>query len=301
MKLTNLQKFPEPFFRAIEANVYSKGDAHYSATGLIDSPRIVLLKERHGDEIVEDVADLFFAFFGTMAHKVLEEAGADNAFIEERLYWAFGTKEKRMISGATDFVTELVGGKLKITDHKTTSVWTAIYGDRKKDWEEQLNIYAYLYKAHGFDPGELEIFVMYRDWRNGEAKRAELKNEYYPPKAEMISIPLWHYGKQQEFIESKVAALVAAEPLPDAELPECTPEQTWEKPASYAVFKKDGKRAMSGGVKDSEEEAIQMMKEKAGAGGRVEKRPGERTRCEGGYCSVAFACNQFQDWMKWKA
>src|SRR3990167_4110460 len=146
MILTNSGGLPDAILRALANDSYSKGEADYSCSELIDAPRIVLLKQRHESEIQEDATDLLWRLLGKLGHKLLEEAGADNALMEERLFMPL---LGRVLSGASD-VAQWVYSNGKITDYKFTSVWTAIFGDRIQDWECQQNVYAELFEHHGF-------------------------------------------------------------------------------------------------------------------------------------------------------
>ena len=79
-------------------------------------------------------------------------------------------------------------------------------------------------------------------------------------------------------------------------LPECTPDQMWEKPTTYAVMKEGNKRATSVHATEEEaQEALKMVKGKAS----IVIRPGERTRCET-FCSVNRFCSQYQQYLKEK-
>jgi hypothetical protein len=77
----------------------------------------------------------------------------------------------------------------------------------------------------------------------------------------------------------------------DAELPECTPEQMWEKPTSYAIIKEGGVRAKS--VHPTLEEAQALLPPKGYA---IHERKGERTRCAK-YCQVSQFCTQYQQYL----
>ena len=80
----------------------------------------------------------------------------------------------------------------------------------------------------------------------------------------------------------------------DGNLPDCTPEEMWEKPAVWAVTKIGGKRAHS--LYETAEQAIAACTE-LGDKYEVIERKGERTRCES-YCPVSTWCNQYQTYMK---
>ena len=98
--LNNRANLPDAVVRACENDPYNMGDADYSCTGIIDAPRITTLKKRHGHEVVEDVLDRIWRMFGNLGHKLLERAGADNAFMEERLFADIGGRKISVEIGA---------------------------------------------------------------------------------------------------------------------------------------------------------------------------------------------------------
>ena len=156
MKLTNQFGLPEPFFRAVLNDKYSRGNAHYSVTDLIRPPRITILSRRHWEEIEEDVSERIWALLGRAVHAILEAAEPDNALTEERL---FAEVAGRTISGASDLFHDGV-----VSDYKVTSIWTRIFGSRLEDWTLQLNFYAFLFRQIGFPVQALKIICIYRDW-----------------------------------------------------------------------------------------------------------------------------------------
>lgn len=294
MQITNKQGLPETVVNAILRDTYDKGDSDYSCTELIDPPRITLLKQRHADEIVKDVTDMLWMLFGKLGHVLAEQAGADNAIIEERL---FAEVNGRKISGASD-IGQWVLTDGKITDYKFTSVFTAKSKDRIPDWEAQQNIYRWLFGQYGFEVKALEISAFYRDWRPGEA----LREKDYPPRAEIIPLKVWDLQDTFEYIYSKVGFLKQSEDMPDDKLPICTPAQMWEKPATWAVMKKGNKKASK--VFKDEIDAINWWANQFNAKEySIEVRPGKRVRCEGyldvaTFCDAAPWCNVFQEYKK---
>ena len=78
------------------------------------------------------------------------------------------------------------------------------------------------------------------------------------------------------------------------ELPDCTPQEMWEKPPVWAVIKVGGVRAKS--LHDSPELA-EAAKKDAGAGYEIQLRPGDRTRCKD-YCLVNQWCKQYKEYME---
>lgn len=282
MKLTNIYNLPEAFYRAVQNDKYSRGNADYSATDLISPPRIVHLKRRHDDEIVEDVSDRIWSLFGSAVHHVLERSRPINALTEERIYTDMAG---RVISGAAD----IYDGNGVISDYKTTSVFTAIYGSRIEEWTAQLNIYAYLFRSHGFDVNRIVVVIMYRDWRSAEALRM---SDYPKGSVEEIELDLWTIEEQREYIHSRLRLMIESESLTDEELPECTDKEMWTKGEAWAVMK--GKNIKASRVLQSESEAAAWIS----AQDRPEQysvvyRAPERKRCES-YCSVSEFCSQFK-------
>ena len=191
--------------------------------------------------------------------------------------------------------------KGKIVDYKLTSAWSAVFKSQYREYEEQVNLLAFLFRSLDFDVSEGEIFMIYRDWSESRSKG----NPDYPDKNwQRLTIPIWSFEEQKEFIENKVALLKGFEETPDDELPPCTSEEMWEKPTTYALMKEGRKSAIR--VFDNVEEFWDYAdKEKLTVTGLTlaqfglkqgysrETRPGERTKCEN-YCSAAPWCNQFK-------
>ena len=289
MKLTNKFNIPQTFVNVCERPTYHKGSAHLSVTQLINSPKIVALTRKFEDEIEQDVADMVWSIFGSAVHKVLEHGKDDNHIVEERLHTEIdGWK----ISGAIDL--QIKGDNfIEIKDYKTVSVWAVM--NEKVEWEQQLNIYAWLVeRVKNIPVASVGIVAIIRDWSRREASR----NPDYPQAPiKEIPITLWPMAQREEFIRSRVHAHAVCEFEMESEgldLPECTPQEMWEKPTMWAVKKTGGVRAKS--VHDTEEAANDAL-EKAGKGYEIEVRPGSRTRCEN-FCPVSNYCQQWRDYQE---
>ena len=81
--------------------------------------------------------------------------------------------------------------------------------------------------------------------------------------------------------------------------PECTKEDRWEQPESWAVMKHGNKKATKvfksdrDETKEQAEECAQDLVIAKGVAYSVEHRPGESTRCALGYCPVTEWCEQW--------
>lgn len=288
MKLTNKFNIPQTFVNVLQRPTYTKGRAHLSATQLINSPKVVALTSKFETELEQDVSDMVWSLFGSAIHGVLEHGKDDNHLVEERLH---AEVDGYRISGAIDLQIVNEAG-ISIRDYKTTSAW-AVMND-KVEWEQQLNIYAWLVETVKKTPvTDLGIVAIIRDWSRRDAGT---KEGYPEAPIKELPITLWPYEQRQEFVSSRIAAHSAAEFALETEsdLPECTPQEMWEKPTIWAIKRVGKLRASS--LHKSEDEANAVL-EKAGEGFEIEVRPGERTRCAT-FCPVNAYCQQWRDYQE---
>ena len=288
MKLTNKYNLPQTFVNVLNRPTYTKGKAHLSATEIINSPRIVQLKKIHWDNLEEDVADKVWAIFGTAIHAVLELGKDEHHIIEQRLH---ANVDGWDISGAID-LQRVEDDGIIVADYKTTGAWAVM--NEKSDWEQQLNIYAWLVeKVKKIPVKKVEIIAIIRDWNRRDAQTRE---GYPEAPIKVIDVPLWSFAKRESFIKERIHlhsnALFATETSED--LPECSPSEMWEKPAFWAVRKIGNKRATA--VFDTEDKALAKIEE-MGKGYEIEFRPGERTRCAN-FCQVRDFCGQWKEYNK---
>jgi len=297
MKLTNNFGMPETILNVIARPQYSKGKANMSVTELLNSPRIVQLKRKHWEDLTEDAADMVWSIFGTAIHNVLEHGKGDNHIVEERIHIEL---DGMHISGAID-LQEVEPDGIILSDYKTVGAWSVI--NEKQDWHNQLNSYAFLVEAAKNLPvTKLQIVAIVRDW----SRRDAATREGYP-KAPIvvIDIPLWPFEERLAYVRSRISlhgdALFEMET--DGEMPECTPEECWEKPTVYALKKDGNVRAKSvHETSEAAETALAAATEKAKKGEKflIEVREGGRTRCES-FCQVAPYCQQHQAYLLTKA
>jgi len=276
MKYTNNAQLPAALVSALIHDGYDYSDAgDLSATSAILPPRIRQLTKRHSDEITEDVSERVWRVIGDIGHGIVERAKADNVFREERLSVVIGGWK---ITGKVDLMRQ-AGDTYAIDDYKFTSVWAA--KDEKPEWTQQLNIYALLARANGFDVTELRIVNILRDWSKLRAKR----EPDYPQVGVVVrEVPLWDADYAEGFLAVRVALHQEAANCADDELPLCTPQERWEKPAVFAVKKKGNKRALR--LFQDRLEAAAF----AAGDLEIEERPAENVRCES-YCAVKEFCS----------
>ena len=282
MRITNKYNLPMALTSAMMKDDYSKGASEYSVTGLLQPPRVALLREQYDDQIEIDISDTMYTFLGTALHKVLEAAGMPaNNTAEERLY---ADVEGSKISGQIDVQERTPAGTV-IWDYKVTSVWSVIH--EKTEWVEQLNMYKWFVETVKQERVVgLKVCAFLRDWsKNGSGAN------YPEASIVVVDIPVWSATETEAFIRDRLNAHKMAKMAKDfgEELPLCSNQERWMSETTFAVKREGRKTAIR--VLTSEQEAKEMaIKEN----GYVETRLGEPRRCTGNYCQVSQWCSQYQ-------
>lgn len=288
MKFTNKFNIPQTIVNVLDRPTYSKGRANLSVTQLINSPKIVALTKKFEDELEQDVSEMVWSLFGSAVHKVLEHGKDDNHIVEERIHTEF---DGYRISGAIDL--QIKGDNyIDIRDYKTVSAWAVM--NEKIEWEQQLNIYAWLVeKVKNIPVASVGIVSIIRDWSRRDAAT---KEGYPEAPIKEIPVRLWPFNEREAFVRSRIHSHAEAEMAieSDSDLPLCTSEEMWEKPTVWALKKVGGVRAKS--LHSTEEEANKAL-ESAGKGFEIEVRKGGRTRCES-FCPVNTYCHQWREYQE---
>lgn len=256
---------------------YDNPNSDFSVTDLLKPPRLVQLMKRHNHRITMDVMNTYHTFFGQMAHAVVEN-------VKDGIKEARYTLEVlgKTVSGKLDWHSE--DGRI-IRDYKFPSVWSLVFGDLLRSAEKQLNLYAVLLRANGFDPKAGEVIAFPKDW-----DRNKVYDSNYPRVPfNVYPIELWPPQEAVDFLYERVMLHKNNALLPDEELEECTPEETWERPTTWAVMKGDNKRATRVLSSLAEAETFCNGDDKF----VIVERPGKRVRCEE-WCDAAPFCSQFK-------
>lgn len=277
--ITNNLGLPQAIVNAVENDPYDSGVSDISVTRLIAPPQLVELERKHKDEITEDASMRLWALMGQAMHVILERAETD-ALTERRL---FCECNGWMVSGAFDRMFLTPEGTLQ--DYKFSSVWEYIHG-LKPERAAQLNLLAHLALINGYDITRLEVVFLFRDWIPSKAKR-----EKNYPQTQMARVPvdLWTPEVRADYMLTRTRMHQHARET--GNLPECTPEDRWATPDTFAVMKGKNKRAVR--VYDNEDAALNHVANAPDQLLRIEKRFGENKRCDT-YCAAADFCSQYQ-------
>jgi len=281
LKITNKYGLPQPLVDAISKDNYSKGEATYSATGLMSSPRIAMLRDQHKDKMEEDVSGKLYSFLGTALHNVFENTTSPNYLKEERI---FTTVNGVKISGQIDLQETTPFGVI-LWDYKFTSVWSV--QNPKKEWENQLNLYKYLVETVKRETVVgLKVCAMLRDWTANKGGAG-----YPEAPCVVVDIPVWDAFKAEMYVRDRVHAHETAKQSKEfgGDLPLCSPEDRWMSDTVYAVKREGRKSAIK--LFDNKKEADELAEQEKGY---VEVRQGEPRRCVNNYCGVAEWCDQYK-------
>lgn len=284
MKLTNRLGLPEAIYDAVRLDDYDKGDADYSISGLLEPPRIAVLKKQHWDSLEEDVSDRIFALFGHVGHGILERSKSNRPgdLVEHRFFTSVDVDGKPVkLSGKTDNLT-LDSGILN--DYKFTTVWKVADG-LPLEYEQQTNMYVTLLEDNKLDIKEVNILVFLRDWSIGRARR----DAAFPQQQVLkLPVPIWHKDDRLAFITTRIKLHQQAR----LNLPECSPGERWERGKVWAVMKKGRKTSVKNFLTEAEAFSF-MSAAKDRAYLFIQEREAEQVRCLD-YCPVAAHCTQWR-------
>jgi len=265
-------------------NSHPRKDKTISVTRLVGSPRILQLTYRHWDCLEQDVVDILKPMIGTAWHAHMAKFAGKEMIIETFLSAKI---EDWTLNGRFD----LYNPKTKtLTDYKTSSVFGYLLGE-KAEYTAQLNCYRYLLEKNNYPVKHLELAYTFTDWQ----WRKNVSEDYPDAPAKVVPVEMWSMEAAEVYINERIFLHMRAEGLNDDSLPECTDEEMWSKPDTWAVKKPGRKTALR--VLHSEEEAREWIGDQKGL--TVEHRPGERTRCER-FCvlSKCGKCSQHNEYLE---
>jgi hypothetical protein len=155
----------------------------------------------------------------------------------------------------------------ELQDYKQTGASSVMFPETKKSWNAQLNIYACMLRANGFEVDKATIIAVIKDW----SKMKIMTSKDYPKTPVIMhSVDLIENDRVLKFLESRVKLHQRAQ---NGEHIPCTPKDRWAKPNVWAVKKKGGKRAAKLCLTEKDAEVYIAQ----------------------GYCSVSDFCPQYAE------
>lgn len=312
---------------------YINAPNYISATGLLKPLRQIILPKRINPEFrkPEDVTDFLARGLGHTIHDGVEKAWLKGYRTNLRKLGYPDNVIERILINPTDAELDaatdpipvyleqrvfrqhrgyIIGGKYDgitdgiVNDTKSTSTFKWTKGGGDADYQLQGSIYRWL-DAEGYSDEELHpdsafrpritedfmrINFVFTDWKKVDA----LRNPGYPQKrVEQKEIPLLSLGGTEAFIDEKLRLIEQFKDAPEADLPECTPEELWQSDPQYKYYKDPTKahQPNSRSTKNFDDlmEARRFMAEKGGVG-TIKTIPGEPKRCS--YCPAFDVCTQ---------
>ena len=288
-----------------------------SVTQLIDAPQVRILRKQN--DVEEDVTDRIWMMMGTAVHYVVELGEVNNREARQILEAAqvflsngnekvgkwmcdFVNKEypnhknkdilnevtlSHTIDGMTFSGTfdRYTVSKGLLDDYKNTSVYAYMNEESRKKWDAQLNVYAFLLRENGYEVNEAQITAIFRDFSAGKSF-----TKGYPKKPiETFPVKLYSHKQMAEYLRERIRIHKNAEET--GILPECTTKEMWATSDVFAVMSPGRKRAIALFPSEKLSKAFLIGDGQKYDKAYIEKRPGERKRCDS-YCSVSHVCKQ---------
>lgn len=268
-----IESMPAPFARALADDKYSKGKCDFSVTQLVSPPQRTYHATQH--QPVKDGYASFMALLGTAVHAILENyvSTEDNELAEVRNFATIKVLDRDVtISGQMDFWADNC-----VYDYKVTG---GIQDKMKDEHYKQVQMNAWLASRNNIHCEYVGVVYFQRDWKYMQSK----VDPTYPKTPFKIFIHPYDEQEAEKLIYSLTEQHLLASL---GQSRNCTSDEQWAKPDTYAVKKPDSKRARR--LFDSLAEAEEDKK----PGEIIEKRAGEKTFCQS-FCGFAHVCAQYQ-------
>lgn len=273
MNDNQIASLPAPFARALAADEYSKGASDYTVTQLVSPPQRTHLATQ--SEPIKDEYASFMALLGTAIHSILEKYARpeQGEMAEVRNYAKINVLGQEVtISGQMDYWADNC-----LYDYKATG---GVQEKAKDEHYKQVQMNAWLAEQNGIKCEYVGVVYFQRDWKYMQSK--------VDPSYPKTPINIFIHPYDAEYAKKLITDLVMDHHKAALGEPRnCTLDEQWAKPDTYAVKKPDAKRARR--VYESLAEAEEDKK----AGEIIEKRAGEKTFCQS-FCGYSHVCPQFK-------
>ena len=291
---------------ATDAYDHNSDPMTISATSLLKPIKSIVMAMRSSVSTEVDISDLIPSKLGTAVHEAVEKAWVTNyvqaltdlgyppgmvksvcinpevptegidVYLEQRTSKQHGNWS---VSGQFDLVMD---GKLE--DIKSTGVFTWMKQSNKDKFIQQGSIYRWL-NQDIITNDLMTILYVFTDW---SAIRAKTDKNYPPNRILAQDYPLMSLDQTEKFIGNKLKEIESNALVDESELPKCTPEELWERPAVFKYYKNPLKRAKSTKNFNNVYEAYQRQQDDGNVG-EVVIIQGEVVYCR--YCNARDACS----------
>jgi len=259
-QLINDANIPSPIFESLKMDFYNadkEQDTFCSVTSVLKSPKLFWGEKRlfeHGTgDLILPASTQVFSQQGHMVHDYFEKSlGNHKDFVvEKRVRCKFMIDGRPIIiSGMFDIYNIPIRD---LNDYKNMSIskfnralgLSKFWKDGAKgfpEYEEQTNIYTLMMNLDGKWPVDsIRLIICLRDWSRME----KIKQDTLPDSPYVYHrMPLWNQDVTKKFIGTKIRNILKYENTPTDEIPECTPEERWEREKFFKVYKfSNGKKS----------------------------------------------------------
>jgi len=186
------------------------------------------------------------------------------------------------VSGKFDIVIE---GQLE--DFKSTSTYSYIHGTNTQDYIRQGSIYRWLHPEI-VTSDHMQIQFLFTDWSVAQSRQSKTypQSRIVSKTLELMSIP-----ETERYVKNALDNITSLMNATQAQLPECTPDELWQRADVYKYYKNPEKKVRSTKNYDNQADAYMHMA-KDGNVGVVDRIQGSIQRCR--YCDVCEICDQAQ-------
>jgi hypothetical protein len=311
MKFTNTTGIPPLLagWLSIDEYDYSKEDKTISTTTLMKPIRQMILSKRYKalPSAQIDVSTLVASSVGTAVHDSIERIWKShlpqillNLNIPNALHSKYVINPTELKKGDRPVYLEnrrarkvgewTVSGKYdavldgQLNDFKFTKTYSYMSESKGEDYAIQGSVYRWL------NPDIVTNDYIKINFIFGDFDKKETYRTGYPPApAAYKEYQLYESDDTEQWISERITEINRCMDLPEADLPECTPEELWMAPSTFKYYKNPENRKRSTGNFDTFDEAL-SRKVADGNVGVVVEIQGEPKACV--HCEGAALCKQ---------
>lgn len=312
--LTNYSNVPLPLAIWLATDNYEHDPRPnaVSATGLMKPIKSIVLSSAIAQEQTsQDVIDLVPSRMGTAIHDAIEKAwlspgladtfaklgypkkvvdkirinpSRDNIDESKINIWMEQRTSRELdgftISGMFDLVYEYA-----VEDYKSTGTYNWISGSNDKKYVIQGSIYRWL-NQDIIRSNYMKINFIFTDW---SALKARADKEYPQRRVEVRRYELMSLAETEEYLRGRIAELKQYIGKKEVDLPDCTSEELWQSPTTWAYYKNP--KVTTRATKVFKESFAEAEQHRINTGvGMIVTRPGQVKFCR--YCNARPICKQ---------